>query len=473
MENFESFEEDEKEREKKISRRDFLKLLGYTAGGVALSHPLLEIFKKETEEKREVKEEGVKESVSESPTEEQERIEEHNINSLSEVLDYEKEGDIKLDTETMEAIKNHWKERYSDSDDLKRDLVWAYSEMGEWEEYLKEEFEKQKIPEKYIYLAIPESHWRMDALSHARAKGPYQFMPQTARSYGLKTSYFKDHPQNLEERMDPIKSARACAELLRDLYKASSDWNMALSGYNGGFFWRYLKEARNKKENASYEGFLGFLEKRINKIKKEVQEKGQRRYKIETGDNMNAIAKKFDKDVEELCQINGIEDSNQIHAGQEIIIPASKEGKKELFKERINGMKENLNYPQKFNAVYELIEEGLLEGKERKDTVIFREKEIKESGNKKHVFRKKDKSFYSLALNFPGVSVEDIIKANPHLRHDNLREGDEIIIPGVGGRLTLEGVAIENGVDLERLKKLNPAIENPSLAIPPGHKIRV
>ncbi|MFO7999352.1 MAG: transglycosylase SLT domain-containing protein, partial [Bacteroidales bacterium] len=93
----------------------------------------------------------------------------------------------------------------------------AYKKMGPWEEYLKEEFQEAGVPEKFRYLLIPESHGKFRARSSVGAVGPYQFMPQTGRSYGLDSRYYGDCHPNIEERQDPIKSAQACAELLRDL----------------------------------------------------------------------------------------------------------------------------------------------------------------------------------------------------------------------------------------------------------------
>lgn len=458
--------EKDDEGEKKITRREFLKGLGLTLGGLALSSPLLEILKE-----KEKGEEKKKEASVDPPTEEQEEIEEEDISSLCEVLDYEKEGDIKLDLETMEAIKNYWKKRYQESPELRNSLLQAYRKMGEWEDYLMEEFRKQGIEEKYAYLSIPESHWRLNAVSPAGAVGPYQFMPQTARSYGLKTSYFKDHHPNIEERRDPIKSARACASLLSDLYEASGDWSLSLSGYNGGFFWRYLKQARSRREDISYEGFLDYLEKRINKIKDEVQSSENERYRVRSEDNMTSIAQRFNMQVEELCRINNIENENQIYVGQEIVVPVPREKKRELFKRKIRGMVENLNYPHKFDAIYELIEEGFVEDKD--DLLFFEKKEVKGSGVKEHIFKREDKSIYSLASNFSRVTVNDILEANSHIDPDNLQGGERIIIPGTKEEPTIRGIAKENGVDVKRLQKINPAIRDPREPIPAGYKIRV
>lgn len=469
----------ESQKTGKISRRDFLKKSALITGGLLLNAPLLKMMKDNWEESKKQRDfvgddlerkELEPVEMEEHATEKQKEIEEEDISSLAEVLDFEKEEDIKLDPETMEAIKNHWKKRYREDPRLTRSLEQAYYNMGEWEPYLKEEFRKRNVPEKYLYLAIPESHWQLSAVSGAGAVGPYQFIPRTARAYGLKSDHFRDHPLNLEERRDPIKSARACAELLSDLYKAGKDWDMALSGYNGGFFWQYLKVARDNKDKVSYEGFLGFLENRINKIKQEIRSEQFHEHRVRPGEELGMISRRFNMNIEELCRINDIEDENMIRVGQEIKIPISERNKKELFKSKVRGLEENLNYPPKFNAIYELIEEGFVTDK--KEPLKFKVKTVG-GGVKKHVFQKQDGNIYRLSLKFANVSDKDILKANPHIDPNNLRGGEELVIPEKAVGSTLEEMARANGTDLARLKALNPAIKDPRRPIPEGYEIRV
>ena len=64
------------------------------------------------------------------------------------------------------------------------------------------------LPGELKYLAVIESNLRSNALSWAGAVGPWQFMPGTARKFGLKVSSY------LDERTDYYKSTHAAARYL-------------------------------------------------------------------------------------------------------------------------------------------------------------------------------------------------------------------------------------------------------------------
>lgn len=92
----------------------------------------------------------------------------------------------------------------------------------------EEIFDEHQIPEELKAMAVIESFLNPTAVSRVGARGMWQFMYSTAKHYGLKIDSFVD------ERMDPVKSAHAAAEYLKDAYNIFGDWNLAIASYNCG-----------------------------------------------------------------------------------------------------------------------------------------------------------------------------------------------------------------------------------------------
>jgi len=410
-----------KSEDEGMSRRDFLKKAVIGSALVAAEIPTVKKFIEETptilkgadwlaglgEEKKE-----------EEETLEQREIFEEDAKSLDEILSFRKKGKIDLNLETAEQVKNYWKERYSNpKSKLYNDLRRAYKDMGEWMPYLEDIFKKEDVPKEYAYLAIPESHWRPDAVSPAKAAGPYQFIKETARTYHLRMD------DSVDERKDPIKSARACARNLKYLHDTTGDWRLALSGYNGGEIWRYL-EKKPKEEGASYEKFLEHIERKINLIKVKLEAR---------------------KDL-------------------------SEEEKEKKFRWAIRFYYENLNYPQKFDAVYELIEDGL--PVEQKSPITFANLKINQEKTRFHNYAVKKGETLSNISRHSGFTVNEIKKYNQSLKR-GLKAGMNLQIPDRRPKLlTLEILAEKNKLNIQELRKLNPALAR-NAVIPDGYEVRV
>jgi hypothetical protein len=91
------------------------------------------------------------------------------------------------------------------------------------------ELEKKYLPRKMHYLSLIESGYQLKIASHAGAVGPWQFMPGTARDYGLNTG-------GSDDRTDPVRATQAAGEYLNNLLMdfGAGDLLLALASYNTG-----------------------------------------------------------------------------------------------------------------------------------------------------------------------------------------------------------------------------------------------
>ena len=88
--------------------------------------------------------------------------------------------------------------------------------------------EKYGLPEDLKYIPLLESRMKPQAESPVGAMGLWQFMPSTARQYGLRINDYVD------ERKNPYLSTGAAISLLKNLHSEFGDWALALAAYNCG-----------------------------------------------------------------------------------------------------------------------------------------------------------------------------------------------------------------------------------------------
>ena len=107
---------------------------------------------------------------------------------------------------------------------------------------------KNGIPDDFKYLAVIESGL-IHVKSPAGAEGFWQFMPQTAREYGLEVN------GDVDERLHLIKSTESAAAYLKYAYEVFGNWTLAAASYNAGIQ-RIQSEINKQKAKSYYDLFL-------------------------------------------------------------------------------------------------------------------------------------------------------------------------------------------------------------------------
>lgn len=127
------------------------------------------------------------------------------------------------------------------NDDVKRQIKeltksvrnrrWVEQVLGRTEMYFplyEKVFDRYGIPVEMKYLSVIESGLNPKATSPMGAKGLWQFIPETAKHYGLKNNSI------IDDARDPKKATKAAAEYLNKMYSEFGDWFLAMCAYNCG-----------------------------------------------------------------------------------------------------------------------------------------------------------------------------------------------------------------------------------------------
>ncbi len=101
---------------------------------------------------------------------------------------------------------------------------------------------ENNLPPQFLYVALQESSFKNDAVGPATrfgiAKGMWQFIPSTARRYGLRTGPLVELPvaDPSDDRHKPKLATRAAARYLRDIYSkdAQASGLLVMASYNWG-----------------------------------------------------------------------------------------------------------------------------------------------------------------------------------------------------------------------------------------------
>jgi len=95
--------------------------------------------------------------------------------------------------------------------------------------YIADEIEKRGLPLELALLPLVESGYDPFAYSHGRAAGLWQFIPGTARRYGIRQNWWYDG------RRDVVASTNGALNYLTHLHELmDGDWLLAVASYNSG-----------------------------------------------------------------------------------------------------------------------------------------------------------------------------------------------------------------------------------------------
>jgi membrane-bound lytic murein transglycosylase D len=118
-------------------------------------------------------------------------------------------------------------ERVRSQRGLRQRFASGVAASGRWLPEFKRIFREAGLPEDLAYLPHVESSFRADARSSVGAVGMWQFMRSTGRKFLTITPA-------IDERLDPVASARGAAKYLAAAHARLESWPLAVTSYNHG-----------------------------------------------------------------------------------------------------------------------------------------------------------------------------------------------------------------------------------------------
>jgi membrane-bound lytic murein transglycosylase D len=118
-----------------------------------------------------------------------------------------------------------------------------HRKAAEWFPVIEPILKKYGIPNDFKYLPLVESGLK-DGTSSKGASGFWQFMPGTARTYGLRVN------DKVDERKNLRKSTIAACKYLKDLHGVFDNWTLVAAAYNVGD--NHMKKQINRQKQGNY-----------------------------------------------------------------------------------------------------------------------------------------------------------------------------------------------------------------------------
>ncbi|HYM20264.1 MAG TPA: lytic transglycosylase domain-containing protein [Candidatus Kapabacteria bacterium] len=128
---------------------------------------------------------------------------------------------LKENWEVRERFEREFYYNYVNADQL---VLW-WKRLGRWGRMVDSSLDANGLDRDLKYLMVAESGVRnIESASHAN--GFWQFIPPTAQLWGLRVD------EDIDERLDPIKSTAAAMRYLSKLKNQFGDYFLAAAAYN-------------------------------------------------------------------------------------------------------------------------------------------------------------------------------------------------------------------------------------------------
>lgn len=131
-----------------------------------------------------------------------------------------------LDAQGLNERVQFWLNYFTKRD--RERLVRFIRNGNHYRDVVEKVFVRHGLPQDLYFLGLIESGYQLRIKSRAKALGPWQFMADTAKRYGLRVD------RHIDERRSLFKSTEAAARYLKELFLAFGSWELAVSGYNAG-----------------------------------------------------------------------------------------------------------------------------------------------------------------------------------------------------------------------------------------------
>jgi hypothetical protein len=124
-------------------------------------------------------------------------------------------------------------------------MIYTIQLAGRYMGVIENMLNRHGIPDDMKYLCVAESNLQ-NVVSPARAAGFWQFLPGTAKEFGLQITPEIDERYNLE------KATKAACEYLKMAYNKFGNWTLAAASYNVGMT-HIANQVTSQKQKSYYD----------------------------------------------------------------------------------------------------------------------------------------------------------------------------------------------------------------------------